>query len=111
MSTQVDKNVQISKDKENPKEEINHSYANGFISKKGKTYKKEKPHEDKHATFAPCLLTQLEQVAHILKKLNQQNQGVCTNTEAQVEDTTPSGITRDSKGSTSIEQRANTTDN
>jgi len=30
------------KDKENPKEEINHSYANGFISKKEKSYKKEK---------------------------------------------------------------------
>ena len=63
MSTQVDKNVQISKDKENPKEEINHSYANGFISEKEKTYKKEKPSEHKHATFAPCLLTQQEQVA------------------------------------------------
>ena len=63
MSTQVDKNVQIYKDKENPEEEINHSYANGFISEKEKSYKKEKPHEEKHATFAPCLLTQLEQVA------------------------------------------------
>jgi len=65
MSTQVDKNVQIYIDKENPEEEINHSYANGFISEKEKSYKKEKPHEDKHATFAPCLLTQLEQVASI----------------------------------------------
>ena len=41
MSTRVDKNVQIYKDKENPEEEINHSYANGFISKKEKSYKKE----------------------------------------------------------------------
>ena len=64
MSTRVDKNVQLYKDKENPEEEINHSYANGFISEKEKTYKKEKSHEDKHATFAPCLLTQQEQVAH-----------------------------------------------
>lgn len=64
MSTRVDKNVQLYKDKENPEEEINHSYANGFISEKEKSYKKEKPHEDKHATFAPCLLTQQEQVAH-----------------------------------------------
>ena len=55
MSTQVDKNVQIYKDKENPEEEINHSYANGFISEKEKSYKKEKPPEHKHATFAPCL--------------------------------------------------------
>ena len=45
-------------------EEINHSYANGFISEKEKSYKKEKPHKDQHATFAPCLLTQQEQVAH-----------------------------------------------
>jgi len=64
MSTRVDKNVQIYKDKENPEEEINHSYANGFISEKEKSYKKEKPHEDKHATFAPCSLAEPEQVAH-----------------------------------------------
>jgi hypothetical protein len=70
MSTQVDKNVQIYKDKENPKEEINHSYANGFISEKEKTYKKEKS-ENQHATFASCSLAELEQVAYILKKLNQ----------------------------------------
>ena len=61
MSTQVDKNVQIYKDKENPEEEINHSYANGFISEKEKSYKKEKPSEHKHATFAPCSLTELGQ--------------------------------------------------
>jgi len=64
ISTRVKKNFQLYKDKENPEEEINHSYANGFISEKEKSYKKEKPHEDKHATFAPCLLTQQEQVAH-----------------------------------------------
>jgi hypothetical protein len=64
ISTRVEKNFQLYKDKENPEEEINHSYANGFISEKEKSYKKEKPHEDKHATFAPCLLTQQEQVAH-----------------------------------------------
>ncbi|MBM3467695.1 MAG: hypothetical protein FJX70_07715 [Alphaproteobacteria bacterium] len=52
-------------DNRNPIEEINHSYANGFISKKEKIYKKEKPHEDKHATFAPCSPTELEQVASI----------------------------------------------
>ena len=68
MSTQVDKNVQISKDKENPEEEINHSYANGFISEKEKSYKKEKPHEDRYATFAPCSLTEPEQVAHTYKE-------------------------------------------
>ena len=70
MSSWPDKNVQIYKDKENPKEEINHSYANGFISEKEKTYKKEKS-ENQHATFAPCSLTELEQVAYILEKLNQ----------------------------------------
>jgi hypothetical protein len=64
MSTQVDKNVQIYKDKENPEEEINHSYANGFISEKEKSYKKEKPHKDQHATFAPCFPSGPEQVAH-----------------------------------------------
>lgn len=68
MSTQVDKNVQIYKDKENPEEEINHSYANGFISEKEKSYKKEKPHKDQHATFAPCSLTEPEQVAHTYKE-------------------------------------------
>jgi len=59
----MDKNVQIYIDKENPEEEINHSYANGFISEKEKTYKKEKPHKDQHATFAPCSLNGAEQVA------------------------------------------------
>ncbi len=68
MSTQVDKNVQIYKDKENPEEEINHSYANGFISEKEKTYKKENPSEHKHATFAPCFPSELEQVAHTYKE-------------------------------------------
>jgi hypothetical protein len=76
MSTQVDKNVQISKDKENPKEEINHSYANGFISKKEKIYKKEKSHEDKHATFAPCSLAEPEQVAQVTEQQNKPNQSV-----------------------------------
>lgn len=68
MSTQVDKNVQIYKDKENPEEEINHSYANGFISEKEKSYKKEKPHKDQHATFAPCFPSEQEQVAHTYKE-------------------------------------------
>lgn len=63
ISTRVEKNFQLYKDKENPEEEINHSYANGFISEKEKTYKKENSSEHKHATFAPCLLTQQEQVA------------------------------------------------
>ena len=61
--TRVEKNFQLYKDKENPEEEINHSYANGFISEKEKTYKKEKPQEDRYATFAPCSLAELEQVA------------------------------------------------
>jgi hypothetical protein len=80
MSTQVDKNVQISKDKENPKEEINHSYANGFISKKEKTYKKEKTHEDKHATFAPCFPSEQEQVAYVTEQQKIPNQTVSENT-------------------------------
>lgn len=63
ISTRVEKNFQLYKDKENPEEEINHSYANGFISEKEKTYKKENPSEHKHATFAPCSLAELEQVA------------------------------------------------
>lgn len=63
ISTRVEKNFQLYKDKENPEEEINHSYANGFISEKEKTYKKENPSEHKHATSAPCLITQQEQVA------------------------------------------------
>ena len=63
ISTRVEKNFQLYKDKENPEEEINHSYANGFISEKEKTYKKEKPQEDRYATFAPCSLAELEQVA------------------------------------------------
>lgn len=63
ISTRVGKNFQLYKDKENPEEEINHSYANGFISEKEKTYKKENPSEHKYATSAPCLLTQQEQVA------------------------------------------------
>jgi hypothetical protein len=49
-------------------EEINHSYANGFISEKEKSYKKEKPHEDKPATFAPCSRAELGQVAHTYKE-------------------------------------------
>jgi hypothetical protein len=75
MSTQVDKNVQISKDKENPKEEINHSYANGFISEKEKTYKKEKS-ENQHATFAPCSRAELEQVALKSENQNKPSQSV-----------------------------------
>jgi len=75
MSTQVDKNVQIYKDKENPKEEINHSYANGFISEKEKTYKKEKS-ENQHATFAPCSRAELEQVALKSENQNKPSQSV-----------------------------------
>lgn len=63
MSSQVDKNVQIYKEEENPIEEINHSYANGFISEKEKICKKEKSENETHATFAPCNLTEQEQVA------------------------------------------------
>lgn len=63
ISTRVGKNFQLYKDKENPEEEINHSYANGFISEKEKIYKKEKPPEDKHATSAPCSRAEQEQVA------------------------------------------------
>lgn len=63
ISTRMEKNFQLYKDKENPEEEINHSYANGFISEKEKTYKKENPSEHKHATFAPCSLAEQEQVA------------------------------------------------
>jgi hypothetical protein len=76
MSTQVDKNVQLYKDKENPEEEINHSYANGFISEKEKTYKKEKSHEEKHATFAPCSLNGAEQVAQVTEQQNKPNESV-----------------------------------
>ena len=39
------------------------------MPQKRKNTKKEK--NDKHATFAPCSLAELEQVAYILKKLNQ----------------------------------------
>lgn len=76
MSTQVDKNVQIYKDKENPEEEINHSYANGFISEKEKSYKKEKSHKDQHATFAPCFPSEQEQVASIAEQQNKPNESV-----------------------------------
>lgn len=63
ISTRVEKNFQIYKEEENPEEEINHSYANGFISEKEKIYKKEKVENELHATFAPCSLAQHEQVA------------------------------------------------
>ncbi len=63
ISTQVEKNFQIYKEEENPIEEINHSYANGFISEKEKIYKKEKSQNETHATFAPCNLAEQEQVA------------------------------------------------
>ena len=62
MSSQVDKNVQIYIDKENPIEDINSSYAREFISEKEKIYKKEKS-ENENATFTPCNLTEQEQVA------------------------------------------------
>jgi len=63
MSSQVDKNVQIYKEKENPIEDINSSIAREFISEKEKIYKKEKPENETHATFAPCNLAEQEQVA------------------------------------------------
>lgn len=40
-----------------------------------------------------------------------QTQGVCVDTEPQVKDIATIKVAGDSKGSTSIEQRANTTDN
>jgi len=85
MSTQVDKNVQIYKDKENPEEEINHSYANGFISEKEKNYKKEKPHEDKYATFAPCFPSEQEQVASTNQAENSQSATSCSQLTIQEE--------------------------
>lgn len=85
MSTQVDKNVQIYKDKENPEEEINHSYANGFISEKEKSYKKEKPHKDQHATFAPCFPSELEQVASTNQAENSQSATSCSQLTSQEE--------------------------
>lgn len=69
MSTRVDKNVQIYKEEENPKEEINSSYAREFISEKEKIYKKEKVKNELHATFAPCFPSEQEQVAY--KVLNE----------------------------------------
>lgn len=85
MSTQVDKNVQIYKDKENPEEEINHSYANGFISEKEKSYKKEKPHKDKPATFAPCFPSEQEQVASTNQAENSQSATSCSQLTSQEE--------------------------
>ena len=84
MSSQVDKNVQIYKEEENPIEEINSSYAREFISKKEKIYKKEKS-ENENATFAPCSLTQLEQVA--LTKTQEKHQLVtnCSQLTSQEE--------------------------
>ncbi|WPX99544.1 hypothetical protein Megpolyxen_01437 [Candidatus Megaera polyxenophila] len=84
MSSQVDKNVQIYKEKENPIEEINSSYAREFISEKEKIYKKEKS-ENENATFAPCSLTQLEQVA--LTKTEEKHQLVtnCSQLTSQEE--------------------------
>lgn len=86
MSSQVDKNVQIYKEEENPIEEINSSYAREFISEKEKIYKKEKS-ENENATFAPCSLTQLEQVASIPKQQNKPNQSVtnCSQLTSQQE--------------------------
>ena len=68
MSSQVDKNVQIYKEKENPIEDINSSIAREFISEKEKIYKKEKPENETHATFAPCNLAEQEQVALTAKQ-------------------------------------------
>ena len=76
MFTRVNKNVEIYKEKETPEEEINHSYANGFISEKEKTYKKEKATNELHATSAPGNLAEPEQVAHRPKKLNQPSESI-----------------------------------
>ena len=83
ISTRVKKNFQLYKDKENPEEEINHSYANGFISEKEKNYKKEKPHEDRYATFAPCSRAEPEQVAALVENQNSQNESVTNCDELQ----------------------------
>lgn len=84
MSSQVDKNVQIYIDKENPIEDINSSYARVFISEKEKIYKKEKS-ENENATFAPCNLTEQEQVA--LTKTEEKHQLVtnCSQLTSQEE--------------------------
>ena len=81
MFTRVNKNVEIYKDKENPEEEINHSYANGFISEKEKTYKKEKAANELHATFAPGHLAGPEQVAPIAEQQNKSNQSVTNSSQ------------------------------
>lgn len=85
ISTRVEKNFQIYKEEENPEEEINHSYANGFISEKEKIYKKEKVENELHATFAPCSLAQHEQVA--LTKTQEKHQLVtnCSQLTSQKE--------------------------
>jgi hypothetical protein len=72
-------------DNRNPIEEIPHSYANGGISKKEKIYKKEKSENETQATFAPCSLTQLEQVA--LTKTEEKHQLVtnCSQLTSQEE--------------------------
>ena len=85
ISTRVEKNFQLYKDKENPEEEKNHSYANGFISEKEKTYKKEKPHKDKPATFAPCSLNGAEQVASTNQAENSQSATSCSQLTNQEE--------------------------
>ena len=76
ISTRVEKNFQLYKDKENPEEEINHSYANGFISEKEKNYKKEKTHENRYATFASCSLAEPKQVAFVSENQNNPNESV-----------------------------------
>ena len=83
ISSQMEKNFQLSKDKENPEEEIPHSYANGGISEKEKTYKKEKTHEDRYATFAPCSRAEPEQVAVLVENQNTQNESVTNCDELQ----------------------------
>jgi len=81
MMIQINKNVEIYKDKENPEEEINHSYANGFISEKEKIYKKEKAANELHATFAPGHLAGPEQVAPIAEQQNKSNQSVTNSSQ------------------------------
>ncbi|UXM65462.1 hypothetical protein [Megaira polyxenophila phage MAnkyphage_25.80] len=85
MSSQVDKNVQIYKEEENPIEEINSSYAREFISEKEKIYKKEKSENETHATFAPCSLTQLEQVALTNQEEKHQSVTNCSQLTSQEE--------------------------
>lgn len=55
------------------------SYKSSILKEKTNTRTRDpiqKNQQTQHATFAPCLLTQLEQVAHIPEKLNQPSEPV-----------------------------------